>query len=540
MCYFYTFFFSLLFRMVLIRFSERGLVDRGKPSLLLFQQLYWTVFGAFFFLSITSLTIVPFLQGTYPDTPHSKMCMLTPTENMTSEINIKKSLIFCVFPLILATYQQLVTYRVRKYVSGLCPNSRMGAIGKYRRNLIDFEANSRYIFYWMVHILLVVAIRKLASMFPGISPVTMFRIYQGNQLVFIWCIHGIVLPLTMKIPWKAKWPRKPSSFYVHKPPLYHPEPQPQPPTFMTAPVIPQMKKALKPNGPMKALPFNVHKPLLNQPRPQPKPPTLTTTILSPQALSEHLNFPLCSSPDGISSPSPIPSQILHQKQLIHCSIEQEVSRPQTIFYSHQPWSPIYKEKEENFKFNAIFMTSLTKRKEDDRGPESESFKCELCSYECDTYLTFKKHKKTRHGFIQHAVTQKEDMSSEGDSNTPEPTLTPIPSSKHRDRQGEVEALAARGPQRKFNQASTCCKRGNHITPSILCQTPPSMNSPVPLRSTLPSSQPTRTALRNTKYQQGNAATGENYASSKDSGRHHDMRLTKLKAQTNREDLPSVD
>ena len=210
LCNLWTFFFSILFRMVLIRFAERGLVESGKPNLLLFHQLYWTAFGAFFFMTISIFTIMPLLQGTFAENPQSKTCMLRPTENMKSDTNITKNLVILAFTLIIAAYKPLMTYKVRKYVSGLCPNGRRGAFGKYRRNLIDFEENSRYIFYWMVHASLVVTIRKLASMLPGISPVTMFRIYQGNMLVFIWCFHGIVVPLRMKIRWKAKWPRKAS------------------------------------------------------------------------------------------------------------------------------------------------------------------------------------------------------------------------------------------------------------------------------------------------------------------------------------------
>ena len=40
--------------MILVRFADRGLVVKGKPDLLLFQQLYWIVFGAFFILGILS------------------------------------------------------------------------------------------------------------------------------------------------------------------------------------------------------------------------------------------------------------------------------------------------------------------------------------------------------------------------------------------------------------------------------------------------------------------------------------------------------
>ena len=43
-----TIFFNFLFRAILILFSDRGLVVRGRPELTLFRQLYWTVFWAFF------------------------------------------------------------------------------------------------------------------------------------------------------------------------------------------------------------------------------------------------------------------------------------------------------------------------------------------------------------------------------------------------------------------------------------------------------------------------------------------------------------
>ena len=61
--YFFTFFFSSVFRMILIRFSDRGLVVSGRPILVLFNQLYWTVFGAFFCLGISLFTILPIFRG---------------------------------------------------------------------------------------------------------------------------------------------------------------------------------------------------------------------------------------------------------------------------------------------------------------------------------------------------------------------------------------------------------------------------------------------------------------------------------------------
>ena len=47
--------------MILVRFADRGLVVKGKPDLLLFQQLYWIVFGAFFILGILSYPLTQVL-----------------------------------------------------------------------------------------------------------------------------------------------------------------------------------------------------------------------------------------------------------------------------------------------------------------------------------------------------------------------------------------------------------------------------------------------------------------------------------------------
>ena len=96
-CYLGTFTFSLLFRMVIIRFSERGLVERGKPNLLLFHQLYWTAFGAFFFWTIIVFTNMPLVQGTFAENPQSNNCMLRPTEIMKSDNNITKNLVILAY-----------------------------------------------------------------------------------------------------------------------------------------------------------------------------------------------------------------------------------------------------------------------------------------------------------------------------------------------------------------------------------------------------------------------------------------------------------
>ena len=55
--------------------------------------------------------------------------------------------------------------------------------------------------------------------FPGTSPLIMFRIGHGNALIFIWFFHGIMLPLSMKVPWKSRRQEKTLDFYVRRPHL---------------------------------------------------------------------------------------------------------------------------------------------------------------------------------------------------------------------------------------------------------------------------------------------------------------------------------
>ena len=219
-CYFYTFVFSLIFRAVLIRFSDRGLVVQGRPNLALFQQLYWIVFAAFFCLGIFLHPIVPILRETFEDATQGRICMLRPIETVDySDNSSAPSYLIPVFPAaIAAVYSQYFHYKVSKFIFGICPNGRMAAIGKYRRNLIDFSGNSSYISLWAAYTCVAMVLgTPLPRTFPQLSPTTLFWIHNGNTLLFIWFFHGLVLPLTMELPWLFKRQVKDSSFYVRKP-----------------------------------------------------------------------------------------------------------------------------------------------------------------------------------------------------------------------------------------------------------------------------------------------------------------------------------
>jgi hypothetical protein len=215
---------------------KQAVAVRGKPNLLLLHQLYWTVVGAFFFMGVSVILIIPLFQGSLEDSPHTMICMLQPAENMNQESGVMKSIFLSVWFSLAGIYGHLISTKVRKFVFGICPNGHMAAIGMYRRNLIDFEENSRFIFYWAVYGCLVMTVRKLSRVFPGLSPVTVFWMSHCHVLLFVGLLHGIVLPLRMEIPWRPNGPRKMTSFYVHEPKLPH-SPLPRSPRTMSPPII---------------------------------------------------------------------------------------------------------------------------------------------------------------------------------------------------------------------------------------------------------------------------------------------------------------
>ena len=93
--YINTLFFNFFFRVVLIRFADRGLVVEGRPELTLFHQLYWTIFGAFFCMGIFSYPISKIVTGTFPESILGSVCLLRGIER--DEDNMRSRLAMIAF-----------------------------------------------------------------------------------------------------------------------------------------------------------------------------------------------------------------------------------------------------------------------------------------------------------------------------------------------------------------------------------------------------------------------------------------------------------
>jgi hypothetical protein len=196
---------------------------------------------------------VPFVRGNFEDSIRGRKCMLQPTE--TTTIGVNRVMIRIATAFIAAAYALMLRFKVSRYFSGVCPKGHMSAIGRYNRNMIGFNKNCWLFFAWIMFALYVAVGDALPIIFTNMSPKVSFWIYNGVRLAFIWLYIGLVLPLSMKIPWKVQTKKKSSPFYVREPEFpnmhYFPHycPAAQPPSPLLNQVLHSPSIWTKHNGP---------------------------------------------------------------------------------------------------------------------------------------------------------------------------------------------------------------------------------------------------------------------------------------------------
>ena len=198
--YFNTMYFNFLFRMILIRFADRGLVVKGKPELVLFRQLYWVVFAAFFTLGIFTYPVLQIIRGTFLQSTQARVCLFKPI--LADEEGIKGRILSLVYPCVAEVFNQYGSRKVFHYLNGICPNKRMSCIGNYRRNLIFFRETSHYVSRWACYSILegTVMIVAMTSDSDKLTSTMVFWIHNVLAFTFIDIFHGLIIPLNMALP----------------------------------------------------------------------------------------------------------------------------------------------------------------------------------------------------------------------------------------------------------------------------------------------------------------------------------------------------
>ena len=197
----HTFFFSFLFRTVLIRFANRGLVDKGRPNTGLFNKLYWTILLTFCCHAILMNPLISIIRGRYQKSLFVKICLLRPHKNDDFMYQKLGPMISGVFiPMFVCKY---LNFKSLRFIRGICPNNRMSSIGNYRRNFLTLEDTCDFFLYfslWECCNSLLMNFTYINQIFL-LSPSVVAAIQNLSNFIFYGFFYGFVLPIRMSIPW---------------------------------------------------------------------------------------------------------------------------------------------------------------------------------------------------------------------------------------------------------------------------------------------------------------------------------------------------
>ena len=157
-----TFLAGLVFRFLIIRYADRGLVVKGKPYLMLLNQIYWTFFGALVCIGLFyPLSLI--FQGKLEKTNANQLCLNLPLEetytpNMQISAHAISALVFF--------FTQYLTYRTHRYLGGICPAKKMSCIGNFRRNIISYDINRIFLYIYLSRNIIHPTVYHLAITYP--------------------------------------------------------------------------------------------------------------------------------------------------------------------------------------------------------------------------------------------------------------------------------------------------------------------------------------------------------------------------------------
>ena len=219
--YGFSMYFCVLFRSFLIVHANRGFVHEGKHNLTLFPQLYWVIWVAFVVVGHVVYPYSHILKGKYPEgSKRGRICLLFDIEDDEFERK-KMRMVSLMFPLILALTALFLTWKVKFFLSGHCPEGRRSCIGVFKRNVISYNATLAWLMCYISFAILDVFLYEGMILYKShLSPTSIFWIWNSKGLVAE--ALNLVLPFFLEIPKDCNGPAKKGDFYVKKPLVLEP------------------------------------------------------------------------------------------------------------------------------------------------------------------------------------------------------------------------------------------------------------------------------------------------------------------------------
>ena len=212
--------FAIHWRSFLILHSEKGFVDKGRPNLKLFNQLYWVVVFTMNAIQNTMFPINHIAKGGFPENSHKgRVCLLLEPDHMV-EYGWKKYKLFpIVFTSVALLYMRYIHLRVKRFLKGICPNKSYSCIMPYQRNILNFKTSLVWadfeLYYGIFDLSVLMVLNEFRSQ---MSSKTEYLIWNTYSSILNEVLH-LLIPLVLVIPESSRTGPKQGEFYVRRPVL---------------------------------------------------------------------------------------------------------------------------------------------------------------------------------------------------------------------------------------------------------------------------------------------------------------------------------
>ena len=194
---FQTLVYFIFKRYILVKFSDRGLVEKGAPNLGLLCHVFWLSSISIICASFAQFPLVKMIKGNFPhNSVKGQICLQTST--LKDEKNTYHRILGYAFPLIFAFFnlkfwRSMSVYSKSQNLSGRT-FSQFG--GNKMRNIITGKQTTSYLFVVVFFIILdntlIIVFQHYGDM---ISVMTRFNIHNIFWILFLEVFFGLYVPI---------------------------------------------------------------------------------------------------------------------------------------------------------------------------------------------------------------------------------------------------------------------------------------------------------------------------------------------------------
>ena len=217
--------FSLIFRSVLVRFADRGLVVNGEKNLKFFKQLFWTILIPYCCIGLVMAPLLGIYTGSFKEAFHFKVCARS--QDLEAELSdskyqnhLKKEIVVFIFPALSWGWCEFFARSVRQFFKKQRPTGRMHSFGNYRRNFVTFEENLKYIKSYFFFNLVTNLVWQLNMLFFKriiyLNTEKMFLMQFWANFIYLNVFNGLFLPMKMTIARDFQRKNFPETFWQRK------------------------------------------------------------------------------------------------------------------------------------------------------------------------------------------------------------------------------------------------------------------------------------------------------------------------------------